>query len=523
MMKINYITGSGYWIHKDNIPISKRLNLRSKLSTLDFKTKNESIKAYHEWDEYILIPKISRQMLKWTLGMDLMFTPMYQEHENIKYNKYSLGREPLEHQLVTLEKAYSVFDNALDKRVCICLQPGYGKTYITANIINHLQCKFMFIVYSKDLTGQGASSIMEDLSVKEGILTILHSEDLNNLDPKKCEKVNGVFLTHSMFRECLKKYGMAKMIDIMVNTIGITMKIIDEFDRDVKTMYEIDSFMNFRYNLYLTGTNYKSLREDDYIFQMIFKESTILGKDVVVKPNKDLIIINTKFTPSKKEYLTIMRSDDTFKVYYNNFFAKKDVTLDFIMNRFYHKEDSLMKKMIDEDGKIVFYCGTIINCERVANALHKNHNIPLEDIGIYNSKITSKVKRSENKERKFICSTTKSLGRGYDDRKIRMLVYLEFTFSKPDIIQGISRVGRIGGEYGYVIYPLDYSFPAVTRSFQAKADAGIWKDNFINVYKISVPEEMFKDYTYGYRKDSEEAKAIEVKKQGYQKKLHELL
>ena len=518
-MNENYITGTGLLIHKSNLSINAIYNLRSKLSVLDFMTQTEVPKAYFEFGDYVCIPKIDTKLLNFIAQKELALTPIYQDDYLVK-EKYKLTQNPLNHQIDIIDKAYNAFLNKVDKRVCICLQPGYGKTYIAANLISKLNCKFVFIVYSADLLQQNLDNISRVLDCK-WMYPLKSSSELMELN---FDKIHGLFITQSMLRSCIKTYGLETVLDVFTNKLKATMKIIDEFDRDVSTIYRLDAFGNFRYNLYLSGTNYKSLRPDDSIFQSIYKHSTVLGTDIQIKPNKDLILIHTKFSPYSSEYFSIMRNEKTFKIFYNNHWSNKDITLDYIMERFYHKEDSLMKKLIEERGKIVFYCGRIENCDNVKEKLMR-HGIKEDDIGIVNSKITKESERDINKNKPFICSTMSSLGRGYDDKSVRMLVFLELTFSKPDLIQSISRVGRVNGDHGYVIYPVDHSFATVIQNFNAryKAHDSLFRLNFDKIYEMTIPEEMFKDYHFGYNKDSKEAKAINEKEKKRRTKFYKLI
>ena len=516
----NYITGTGIIINKDNLSRNAIYNLRSKLSVLDFMTQTEVPKAFFEYGNYVCIPKIDIKFLRFvTQNPNLYLEPMYQDDYKVK-ETYKLTVNPLPHQVDIINKANDAFQNKEDKRVCVCLQPGYGKTYIAANLISKLNCKFVFIVYSSDLLQQNLDNIARTLDCK-WFYALKSSSELNELN---FDKIQGLFITQSMLRSCIKNYGFETVLDIFQNKFNATMKIVDEFDRDVSTMYKLDAFSNFRYNLYLSGTNYKSLRPDDAIFQAIYKNSTVLGTDIKIKPNKDLLLVHTKFSPYSGEYFRIMRDQKTFKTFYNNYWSNKDITLDFIMDRFYNKEDSLMKKVIEEKGKIVFYCGRIENCENVKQKLIRN-GINEIDIGIINSKITKDSERDINKNKPFICSTMSSLGRGYDDKSIRVLVFLELTFSKPDLIQSISRVGRVNGDHGYVIYPVDHSFATIMTNFNLryKSQNSLFHEHFDKIYEFTIPEGMFESYHFGYDRNSKEAQEINEKEKKKRTKFYKLI
>lgn len=370
----------------------------------------------------------------------------------------------------------------------------------------------MFIVNSGDLVTQGYKSIGEFIGF-DGLFVLQKGSDIMKLN---YPKIKGMFLTHAMLESIIKTYGMECVVDIICNKMGLRMKIIDEMDRNVSTTYKMDVFFNFEYNLYLTGTPYRNLQTDNRVFQLIYRDAPHYGDEIKVPPNKNIYFVRGKFHPTRKEFLKIRGWDESmFKINYNNILARKDIFLDYIMKRFYHNENSLFKKLINEDGRIVFFTGRIENCEIVARKLHEYHGIPEEDIGIVNS---SKSERENeiNKEKTFIVSTAQKIGRGYDDKRIRVIVLLEFTFAKSEIVQTLSRVGRINGDLGHVIYVVDTSFSQTVDTFEKRRREKLFDNNFIKQYLEDIPESFIRDYHFGYRKGSPEA--IQIQKESNAKK-----
>lgn len=500
-----FITNTSYIIPKRTLTQEGLLTLKSRLSVIEFKTKNEIPKAFFDFGEVIMIPKIDPTILFACIKKQLKFTPWYIDERKVPVDTYKLKYKPLPFQVKLLEDAKRVFDTQTDKRVCVTLAPGNGKTYISANIIDHLRCKFLFIVYSGTLVQQGLKNLEEFLDAK-GLIALTQGSDLFDL---KYDKINGIFMTHAMLRTLVKDYGWDRIADILCNKIGITMKVCDEFDREVGFTYQLECMMLFRYSLYLTGTPFKSLKTDDRIFQAIYRKANILGRDIKVEPNKSIIYLNFKSSPSPAEYTIASRDQETFKIYYNNFLGKKDIHIDYILENLYHPERSLMKNIINAGRQIVIFCGRIDSCEVVKNKLVKNHSIDENIIGILNSSIKNPKHYEEAKNKSIIVTTCQTLGRGYDSKNIQMLIFLEFHFSKSETIQSISRVGRVGGYAGYVVYPIDHSFISVIRAFESKAAAGIFKEQFKTSYQLpTMSNEFLSKYYYGYRKDSEEAKQI---------------
>ena len=94
------------------------------------------------------------------------------------------------------------------------------------------------------------------------------------------------------------------------------------------------------------------------------------------------------------------------------------------------------------------------------------------------------------------------MGRGYDNKNLRALIFLEFNFGTADYMQNISRVARIGGKSGLVFEGLDLSFPKVVANHNKKVREDIYTDMYSQVHYREIPEPIYKYYSYGYRPDS---------------------
>lgn len=504
---MNYETSTAWWINKTFIDKNTKLNLRSKLSVLDFMTKSEVPTAYFEIGDHICIPKIKIQALENIIHKNFtreVIVP--KDHKLIKYNK--LKYKPLAHQVNVINRSVEHFLNNDDKRVCLCARPGFGKTYMAAAIVNKLKCKFMFIVYSSNLVEQTYDAFVEYFGSDEGFLNLEKSRVFMEYD---WSKVKGLFLTHSMIQSLIRNFGLNNVINVIFNKFKCDLKIMDEYDTYVKNLYFLECWGNFKYNLYLTGTKFKNMRPDDNIFQMIYKHAMTLGDDIRLPVHRTCYIFNYKFCPTKREYFLMHMNDEKlFKTRYNDYLARKDILLDYIMKHFYKKDDSIIRRIINDGGAVVIYTGRIENCDIVKDKLMKHYNIKEDDIGIYNSKVSKKDKEiAESKS--WIITTTQSMGRGYDNKRLRVLIFLEFNFGTSSYMQNISRVARIGGKPGYVFEGLDNSFPKVMYNHMKKKKEDIYNDMYSEVYYYTIPEYIYQYYYYGYRPNEEYANEIRNK------------
>lgn len=503
----NYETSTAWWIEKEDIKLENRLNLMSKLSVLDYMDKTEIPTAYFEMDGYITIPKIKKELVEAILKTKLPTEKIVPQTEvNAIYNKLTF--DPLPHQVGILRDSVSHLKTSQDKRLCLCARPGFGKTYMAAYIIKELECKFMFVVYSGKLVDQTYEAFSKYFGAR-GLLMLKSSSMFREI---KWKNVSGVFLTHTMLQVLIKSYGVNEVIDTFQNKMGVSLKIVDEYDRNVKNLYFMECWSNFKYNLYLTGTKFLNLRPNDRIFQMIYRSVKTVGHDVRLPSIRHSIVVKYNFSPTRKEYMQATVSDGKFfKLMYNECLARKDVLLDFIMKTFYKPDNSIMKSVLKEGDSIVIYCGRIENCNIVKEKLIENFGIAEKDIGIYNSGV-KKATKVEAEDKPFIITTTDSMGRGYDNPKLRVLIFLEFNFGISSFTQNVSRVGRVGGKEGWVIEGLDQSFAKVVMHHKKKVADDIYKDLFKDMVYFEVPQVAYKYYYFGYRPNSKIAKELRNKR-----------
>lgn len=516
---VNLMTSTAYWIKRSELTNSAYYNLRSKLSVINFSDQEVPI-AFFEITEphpYIIIPRISRDLLDHIVGRRLMFEVCYGDSgEPVKYDE--LPFKPLPHQVEIINEISKLYDNPLtqDKRAVLALQAGGGKSFISANLVKHIGQKFIFVVYSKKLVRQTWESFKKYLG-KSGMCMLEKGSDFEELD---WSKIKGLFLSQSMLRSLFKTYGEEYILDTLQYKMGATLKIIDEFDREVGMFYKLEAFSNFRYSLYLTGTAYKSLKPDDAVFQTVIRSALKSGGKIKLESQRICYVINYKFSVAPDEYFKLnMRDEKLFKTYFNDHLAQKDLIFDYIMQKFYKAEDSIMKKSISEGYQVVFFCGRIEHCEGVKNKLIKNFNVDENDIGIYNSSINEKSKLiAETKP--FIITTCESMGRGYDNDKLRVLVFLEFSFSSSVFSQSVSRTSRTGTNYeSYIIYPNAIDQYKCTNNLRKKMREGLFERYFKKTEFLSVPDSYYAFYVYGYREDSERGKYLIEKKKKKKVKL----
>lgn len=520
----NFETYTAYWIKKNELTIPAYHNLKAKMSTFDMKEEQVTVAFFDIMragsPDYVVVPKLRKKLLDFIVGRQLPFEKVTTEEYDIisDYESPKFTPKPFQKDIIDGIERLWKNPNSPDTRAVIALGPGTGKTFCSASLVSRMKCKFIFLVYSAKLIEQTYKTFCHHLGSK-GMLMLGGKSPLK-FEDVRWENVRGVFMTHRMIHNLMKTYDVDYISQVLEHRMGAVMCIYDEFDKEVKNLYRLDCFMNFKYNLRLTGTPYKSLKHDDAVFKNIYKHAPVFGADYTPPSNKKMLLVHWKFNPSPKEYTKMQAYDEKlFKTYYNDYLGRKDIFLDYVMYQFWMKDDSLLKKcLVEEGGQALIYAGRIENCEYIKKKLIDRYDINEDDIGIYNSEITGKAKVDAESKR-WIITTCSSLGRGYDNDNIRALIYMEFSFSASEAEQTWNRTARLGTTHtGYVIYGLDHSFRKCEMNFRKKINDGLIKRHFNEVQTFSIPKNWEEHYIHGYRKDSPEAKEIiEQKKEKIRK------
>lgn len=127
-MYVIYESSTAFFIPKNSLTGNSYMNLKSKLSTIEFKTEQQIPKAFFEIkgetkdDTIIAIPKISKDII-------LSVTRNYYTYKELKIGyedeiPYKLNFPPLKHQEKLADKLVKHFILNEDKRIILALSPG---------------------------------------------------------------------------------------------------------------------------------------------------------------------------------------------------------------------------------------------------------------------------------------------------------------------------------------------------------------------------------------------------------------
>lgn len=518
-------TSTAYFIPLGFITEVEKNNIKAKLSTVDFTTKDLVNVGYFESSGFIIIPKMAKRNLAYLLNKPLERI----EFKTVPFKPRTLGgpyriaMKPLPQQESIINNIVETFEKIKSgSDICkslICLPPGGGKTFISSYVINQFKAKFVFIVHRAELLRQLYQSVSKNLNCNNFVL-ISSGAEFDHFANGQYANASGFFISHALIRTIIKacaekkddgsvseKDGISYVISAFLRA-GIDMKIVDEFDMEVKNSYMLDSFLNLRYNIYLTGTPYKSSDNDDSIFRLIYRNKEVLvqGLDIKLEKLKDMHYIPFKFQFNPRQFMQIKNAQSkrtAFKLAYNDMCAMKDSLVDYLFKKFYYgTTNGLNFKDITKRGQsVVFFVGRIKNADHMVDKL-MSFGIPRHDIGIIHTDIKNPRKRIENMNKPYVVSLTLSLGRGIDNSKFNCLVFLEMSFSVSEFVQSISRVGRTGANtIGHVVYPCAQEWNFHMESFKSKSTE--IARQFRNVYTYNGLQEIdYNKYTYGFSNET---------------------
>lgn len=398
--------------------------------------------------------------------------------------KWTVNKTPFDYQdeiITTIMRAF----NKGDTQYIIDLVGGKGKTLTSLFIASMLGVPTLVICKSTELISQWVDNLMKKTDLKtydvyqlKGGGSVTYVESLSN------GITHPIYIaTHATIRSIISTYGYI-VINKMLAKMGIGLKIIDEFDTEFANIMDIDLNTMVRYNLYLTATVYKNNKSEDKVFQNAFKSVKRIGREMFPdeKPNRtcDWVISKSHPDPTERNMVYNFKTREFNAYRYNDylFHKKRDSFLIPIITPYIKEFEETHKK----ENICVIFCEKKESCLIMSDILIHNFGIDPRDIGIVNSDI-SESDKVINKQKRYICSTAKSLGRGVDISSMTMGLNLEVYAGTSIFEQQVFRLGRTGGEEGKYVNFVDISFYMIEN----------W-----NKGKLDYLDTLFKSYEYKY-------------------------
>lgn len=405
--------------------------------------------SYYDSSAHTLIPKgyiydSERRCLLIPRAIDLYYLEQIldrnavMEHQPItkpKKIKVVLTTEPRDdEQRQSLAFLLGVGDYSYTKnysQLGLNLATGMGKTFSGVAATTLYGERTLIITHVDKIKKQWTKSYLDFTDIKEDeIVDITGSDIIDHIlgyeKMYRTESKNKELDTHirhakvfTVNHRTLQIYGSSNgwsNIGELFTKLKIGTKIYDECHLELNNIVYVDLYTDVKRTLYLTATMKRSDREENRLFEFMFRHMPRFGEKLVENKRKHINYIACIFNshPLMSDVKNMRTYYGFNTMNYSNYFGNSENSIIMLIE--------MINKFLDKEGKILIMCGTIDACDKIKNELEKEFsNI---EIGIYHSKVSANIKE-EQLDKKIIVSTSKSCGTGVDIRGLRFLINCE--------------------------------------------------------------------------------------------------
>ena len=420
------------------------------------------------------------KMLYLPRGIDIWFVEMAlneKAHLNInayyKYKKFNdilmkkkprneIQKEALRFMIGTQEYR----DNEMRSQLCLNLNTGKGKTYVTIATLAYLGIRGIVITSSVSWLDQWEDKTVEYTNItKKEIYNIKGSNSiyrLLNMANNQLDKYKLFLVTHDTIQSFAKNHGW-ESIGELFKLLKIGIKIYDEAHLAFNNICMIDYYTNVFKTYYVTATPGRSDYRENMIYQTSFKNVPSISLfDRENDPHTDYYAIhyNSNPTPMEVSKCASKKYGLDRNKYMNylptkpNFFSMLTIILDIALKN---------TKVYGE--KCLIYIGTNEAIMMVYRWILENFQEIAHDVGIYTS-IVSKEEKNIALTKRIILSTTKSAGAASDIPGLKLTVVLAEPF-KSEII-ATQTFGRTRADNTKYIEVVDRGFQQCVKYYYEK-------------------------------------------------------
>lgn len=382
---------------------------------------------YDEERRVLILPRgLDISWLEYTLNGEATLDTKYDEFEYVSdpimIKNLPRDNEQKEALRFILGKA-EYNGNASKSQLCVNLNTGKGKTYVTVTAISYWLVRSMVIASTKGIINQWKDRILEYTDIKPREIYIIEgSNSIERLYAKDINEYKIFLASHATLKSYGDRNGWDKITELF-KYLKIGIKVYDEAHQNFDNILRIDFHTNTYKNLYLTATPKRSAQNEDQIYQLAFKNTPKID---LFKEDKDphtqymAIHFNSKPSP---EIISKCKNKFGFnRLFYIDWVIDNERFLDFAY--------VLMDKVFNltKDGtKALIYIGTNKAIMKFYDFLCNVYPQYKNDIGIYTSIIPDDEKE-EQLEKRIILSTTKSCGAAMDIYGLKVTVVLAEPF-----------------------------------------------------------------------------------------------
>lgn len=350
--------------------------------------------------------------------------------------------------------------NSSHSQFALTLSTGKGKTYISACTISYLGIRSIVITAQSGILDQWRERLKEYTDIEDSEIVKIEGGSMITriLTDSSSVADKSIYLcTHSTLQTYGSQYGWDKIGELF-KKLKIGLKFFDEAHQNFQNMSLIDyAAKDVWRTYYITATPSRSDRHEDIIYKLYMRNVPSID---LFDPEVDA---HTNYIAIK--YNSMPKPSDVNKCKNSIYGLSNPPYIDYLMtnNRFWTMFDYIFLSIYKAGGRALFYIGTNAGILKVKERILTNFPELENDIGIYSSVNENK---QEDKNKKYILSTTKSAGAGEDIAHLKFSVVLAEPFKSEVLAR--QTLGRTRDPNTTYIELVDVGFRQILSYFNSK-------------------------------------------------------
>lgn len=352
------------------------------------------------------------------------------------------------------------YKNSGKSQFALNLFTGKGKTFVISAAISYLGIRTIVITAQTGILDQWIERIKEYTTIDDSeIVKIEGGPMISRILENKSTILNkSLYLcTHSTLQSYANTHGW-ESIGQLFKTLKIGIKVFDEAHQNFLNMSLIDfAARDVWRTYYVTATPSRSDSTENKIYKLYMKNVPSID---LFNPDVDA---HTKYIAIK--YNSFPKPSEIAKCKTSVYGISNPLYIDYLMRneRFWIMFDYIFSLIYKSGGRALFYIGTNSAILKVKQRILFNYPELKYDIGIYTSISENKI---EEKNKKYILTTTKSAGAGEDIPHLKYSVVLAEPFKSEVLAR--QTLGRTRDNNTIYIELVDVGFKQLNAYYNAK-------------------------------------------------------
>ena len=350
--------------------------------------------------------------------------------------------------------------NSGKSQFALNLFTGKGKTFVISAAISYLGIRTIIITAQTGILDQWIKRIKEYTTIDDSEIVKLEGGPMITriLENKSTVLNKSLYLcTHSTLQTYANMHGW-NSIGELFKKLQIGIKVFDEAHQNFLNMSLIDfAARDVWRTYYVTATPSRSDSTENRIYKLYMKNVPSID---LFNPDVDA---HTKYIAIK--YNSYPKPSDITKCKTSVYGISNPLYIDYLMRneRFWIMFDYIFSLIYKSGGRALFYIGTNSAILKVKQRILFNYPELQYDIGIYTSISENK---QEEKNKKYILTTTKSAGAGEDIPHLKYSVVLAEPFKSEVLAR--QTLGRTRDNDTVYIELVDVGFKQLNAYYNAK-------------------------------------------------------